>query len=109
MAMKAHHATIKPVYAVDPNDHSNDLISQEAMTRITFFMLWYCTAQMTVKRKREIVPPNKQHVLSDCWSNNDNCKGANAPVIKIVHDYHCNEFDSQKYVILQGTTMTNDG
>ena len=59
MAMKAHHATIKPVYAVDPNNHSNDLISQEAMTRITCFMLWYCTARMTVKRKREIVPPNK--------------------------------------------------
>ena len=36
MAMIAHHATIKLLYAVDCNDHSNELVSQEAMTRITF-------------------------------------------------------------------------
>ena len=79
------------------------------MTRITFFMSWYCTAQMTAKRKHKIAPPNKLQVLSDCWSGHDNCKGSEVPVIKNVHDCHCRECNSQKDVMLQGATMTNDG
>ena len=64
---------------------------------------------MTAKRKHKIVPPNNQHVLSDCWSNQDDCKGAKAPVIKNVHGRHHRECNGQKYVMLQGATMTNDG
>jgi hypothetical protein len=78
---------------VDCNYHGNELVLQEAMTRITFFMSWYCTAWMTAKRKRKTAPPNNQHFLSDCWSNHDNCKGNKAPVIKNVHDRHRRECD----------------
>ncbi len=46
---------------VDCNYHGNELLLQEAMTRITFFMSWYCTARMTAKRKRKTAPPNNQH------------------------------------------------
>jgi hypothetical protein len=101
--MIAHHATIKLLYAVDCNDHGNELVSQEAMTRITFFMSWYCTARMTAKRKCEIAPPNNQHFLSDCWSDHDDCKGAEAPVIKNVHDRHRRECNGQKYVMSKGS------
>ena len=44
MAMIAHHAVIKLLYAVDCNDHRNELVSQEAMTRIFFFVVvLHCT------------------------------------------------------------------
>ncbi len=91
--MMAHHATNKLLYAVDRNDHGNELVSQEAMMRIIFFMSWYCTARMIAKRKREIAPPNNKHFLSDCWSNHDDREGAEAPVIKNVHDRHRRECD----------------
>jgi hypothetical protein len=73
------------------------------------FMSWYCTARITAKTKNKIEPPNKQHVLSDCSSDHNNCKGAEAPVIKNVHTRHCRECNSQKYVMLQGAMITNSG
>ena len=75
----------------------------------TMFMLWYCTTRMTAKRKHKIKPPNKQHVLSDCWSNHDDCKGDEAPVIMNDHDRHHRECNGQKYVMSQGAAITNNG
>ncbi len=48
--------------------------------------------------------------LCDCWHNHDDCEGAEAPVIKNVHDCHCRECGDQLFfVISQGATTMNDG
>jgi hypothetical protein len=99
-------------HAVDHSDdgNENELESQEAMTRITFFMSWYCTTRMTAKWKHKIGTPNNNYFLSDCWSNHIDCEGTKVTVIMNVHNRHCGECDGQKfYIILQGAATTNDG
>ncbi len=109
MAMMAHHATTKFLYAVDCNYHGNELVLQEATTRIIFFMSWYCTTSLIAARRCEIAPYNNQHSLNWCWNNHNDCKGAKAPVIQNVWDHHPRGCDSQDfYVVSQQMTITID-
>jgi hypothetical protein len=64
--MRCKDATIKFLCAVDCNDHGNKLVMQEAMTRIIYFILWYCTTWLIAMREHKIAPPNNQLFLIDC-------------------------------------------
>jgi hypothetical protein len=74
-----------------------------------FFVPWYHTTRLIAARKCVIVPCNNQPFLIDCWSNQNDCKGAKAPVIKNVYHRQHREWNGQKfYTILQGAKTSVD-
>jgi hypothetical protein len=98
----------KFAYAFDRSDDGNELIPQEMMTRIIFFMSWYCTTWLIAARKHKIAPRNNQP-FNWCFSGHSNCKGTKAPVIKNFLNRHCRECNGQKfYVVRQWLFATSE-